>query len=108
MERIHSSRYYTFYQSDTERCFYIDFGHKLVRFTFCELLSLRQKVWAIDIESHFDDEVNPHGLEILSLCNKEHLFILNTLEVLDLKDLLTGAFFMLDIAAQHPVLASKA
>lgn len=107
MERIHSSQYYTFYQSGTERCFYIDFGHKLVRFPFCELLSLRQKVWAVDIESHFDGS-NPHGFEILSLCNKEHLFVLNTLEFLDLKDLLTGAFFMLDIGAQHPMLASKA
>lgn len=107
MERIHSSQYYTFFQSDTEKCFYIDFGQKLVCFRFCELLSLRQKLWDINIESHFDGD-NPHGFEILSLCNKEHLFILNTLEVLDLKNLLTGAFIVLEIAGQNSFLAQKA
>ncbi|SIS40999.1 hypothetical protein SAMN05421766_101651 [Zobellia uliginosa] len=107
MERIHSSQYYTFFQSDKERCFYIDLGQKLVRLSFCQLLSLRQKVWGITIEHHFDEEVNPHGLEILTLCNREHLFVLNTLEILDLKALLSDVFFVLGIAAQTPSLTSK-
>ncbi|WP_047247182.1 hypothetical protein [Maribacter thermophilus] len=107
MERIHSSQYYTFFQSKTEKCFYIDFGQKVVGFRFCELLSLRQKIWAINIETHFDG-ANIHGFEILSLCNKEHFFILNTLEVLDLKDLLSGAFYILGIGTQDSVLATKA
>ncbi|CAM4296882.1 hypothetical protein ZORO111903_12180 [Zobellia roscoffensis] len=106
MERIYSTQYYTFFQSDKERCFYIDLVQKVVRLSFCQLLALRQKVWSINIENHFDDDFNPHGLEILSLCNKEHLFVLNTLEVLDLKELLTGSLFLLDIAAQTPSLTA--
>ncbi|MUH34243.1 hypothetical protein D9O36_00155 [Zobellia amurskyensis] len=107
MERIHSTQYYTFFQSDKERCFYIDLGQKVVRLSFCQLLALRQRIWSINIENHFDEDINPHGLEILALCNREHLFVLNTLEVLDLKELLTGAFFLLDIAAQTPSLSPR-
>ncbi|MDB2606811.1 hypothetical protein N9Y48_03420 [Zobellia sp.] len=107
MERIHSTQYYTFFQSDKDRCFYIDLGQKVVRLSFCQLLALRQRVWKVHIEDHFDEEINPHGFEILSLCNKEHLFILNTLEILDLKELLTGVFFLLDIAAQAPSLSQR-
>jgi hypothetical protein len=33
------------------------------------------------------------------LCNKEHLFILNTLEVLDLKKLVSNSFVSLGLSA---------
>ncbi|MAU71467.1 MAG: hypothetical protein CML04_05160 [Pseudozobellia sp.] len=107
MELIHSSNYYAFFQSDKERCFYIDFGQKVVRLSFCQLLALRQKVWAIRIEDHFDGELNAHGFEILALCNKEHLFVLNTLEILDLKELLIGAFSLFDICVPTSTRAQR-
>ncbi len=64
--------------------------------SFCQLLSLRQKLINIDLETHFNGE-NLHGMEILMLCNKEHLFIFNTLEILDLKKLLKNTFTALEI-----------
>lgn len=98
MEAVFSSKYYTFFQSDKERCFYIDLGQKVVRLSFCQLLALRQKVSNIRIEDHFDAELNTHGFEILALCNKEHLFVLNTFEIIDLKELLAGAFAMFEVS----------
>lgn len=64
--------------------------------SFCQLLSLRQKLINIDLETHFNGQ-NLHGMEILLLCNKEHLFIFNTLEILDLKELLSKTFTSLEI-----------
>ncbi|MFN4762314.1 hypothetical protein ACKGJN_04250 [Gillisia sp. Q332] len=64
--------------------------------SFCQLLSLRQKLINIDLETHFNDR-NLHGMEVLMLCNKEHLFIFNTLEILDLKELLNNTFTTLEI-----------
>ncbi|WP_089886743.1 hypothetical protein [Kriegella aquimaris] len=107
MEIIHSSRFYSFFQSDKERCFYIDLGQKTVRLSFCQLLSLRQKIRNIDIEDHFDGDGNKHGFEILALCNKEHLFILNTHEILDLKELLVGAFLVLDMGLSTSSIPQK-
>lgn len=108
METIHTSQYYSFFQSDKERCFYLDLGQKLVKLSFCQLLALRQKVWNIRIEDHFEDDGNVHGLEILVLCNKEHLFVLNTLEVLDLKELLVNVFSFLEIGTRTTQIARTA
>ncbi|MDT0643441.1 hypothetical protein RM553_11420 [Zunongwangia sp. F363] len=96
MKRLFSSQYFTSYQCDKGRCFYVDFNHKIVKLSFCQLLAFRQQVKNINPESHFNGK-NKHGLEILMLCNREHLFILNTMEVLDLQELVHGTFGMLEL-----------
>ncbi|WP_067036517.1 hypothetical protein [Allomuricauda sp. CP2A] len=98
MNVIYQSTYYTLYQSVKERSFYVDFGQKMVRMSLCQLLSLRYKVMSIPIESHFDGDLNEHGFEVLLLCNKEHLFVLNTYEILDLKQFVEQSFVALGLS----------
>ena len=100
MNVIFQSTYYTLYQANNERCFYLDFGQKTVRMSLCQLLSLRYKIMGINIEDHFDSDLNSHGFEVLMLCNKEHLFILNTLEILDLKNLVENSFMAIGLSAK--------
>lgn len=97
MNLLYNSYYFASYQSDRDRCFYLDFGHKQVKLTFCQLLSLRQKVNRINLDSHFDNDLNYNGIEILTLCNREHLFVLTTLQVIDLKQLIKATFGMLEL-----------
>ncbi len=99
MNVIFQSTYYTLYQATNERCFYIDFGQKMARMSLCQLLALRHKVINIAIEDHFDSDLNAHGFEVLMLCNKEHLFVLNTLEILDLKNLIAQSFVEIGLSA---------
>ncbi len=101
MEVLYISKFYTLYQADTERCFYLDLGQKTIRLSFCQFLALRHKVMSISIESHFDSNLNKHGFEMLMLCNKEHLFILNTLEVLDLKYLIDHSFSLIEKGTEN-------
>lgn len=96
---LSKSKYYTLHQSDEERCYFIDFGNKSVKTSFCQLLALREKVKNINITNHFYSSENKHGLEILTLCNKEHLFILNTSEILDLTFLIKDSFIALGLSA---------
>ena len=98
MNVIFQSTYYTLYQAANERCFYVDFGQKTVRMSLCQLLALRHKLMSITIEHHFDSDLNAHGFEVLMLCNKEHLFVLNTLEILDLQKLVSNSFVSLGLA----------
>lgn len=49
----------------------------------------------MDLEAHFDSERNPNGLEILTFCNRRHLIVLNTYEVIDLKEMMQNAFAIL-------------
>lgn len=103
MNVIYRSTYYTLYQGKGQRCFHVDFGQKVVRMSLCQLLALREKVNSIPIEHHFDGSLNKHGFEILLLCNKEHLFVLNTLEILDLKELVENGFVALGLSAGRAV-----
>lgn len=96
MKLIYKSRFFSSFQCDTTRCFYVDFGHKKVSMNFCQLLSLRHKVSNIDISTHFE-ATNSSNIELLSLCNREHLFVLDTLQILDLKELLKGTLGMLEL-----------
>ncbi|SHG50881.1 hypothetical protein [Flagellimonas flava] len=106
MNTIYRTTYYTLYQATSDRCFYIDFGQKVVRISFCQLLAIRHKVLSISIEDHFDSEMNKHGLEVLQLCNKKHLFVLNTLEILDLKELMEQGFLHMGLSATPGVLSA--
>ncbi len=76
----------------------MDFGQKMVRMPLCQLLALRYKVMSIPIENHFDGDLNKHGFEVLLLCNKEHLFVLNTYEILGLKQFVEQSFMMLGLS----------
>ena len=99
MNLLYTSYYYSSYQCDNKRCFFVDFGEKPVKMSFCQLLALRQKVNAIDLNSHFDSSMNFHGIEILTLCNRDHIIILDTLQVIDLKQLIKATFGMLELNA---------
>lgn len=96
MKTLYQSRFFTSFQSDRGRCFYVDFGQKKVKMSFCQLLSLRQKVLNINMESHFNNP-HHHGFEIVMLCNKEHLFAFSTLEIIDLRELIKNTLTTLEI-----------
>lgn len=96
MTLLYQSEFFTSYQADRGRYFIFDLGHKRIKLTFCQLLAFRQKVKSINIDAHFTGE-NPHGMEILLLCNREHMFIFNTIEVVDLLQFVKGTFAMLEL-----------
>ncbi|WP_036157061.1 hypothetical protein [Maribacter forsetii] len=97
MKVVFRSKFYTLYQSDKEKCHYLDMDQKTIKLSFCQFLALRTKVRNISIEDHFDSDLNKHGFEVLMLCNKEHLFVLNTVELLDLKSLVEYGFLSFDV-----------
>ncbi len=99
MELIFSSTYYSSYQSSEERCYYIDFGHKMVKISFCQLLSLRYKAKQMSTFDYIDNLLNHNDTVLLSLCDKEHLILLDTLMVLDFVDLMKGTFAMIELNA---------
>ena len=96
MNLLFQSRYFSSYQSDRDRKFVFDCGHKCIQLSFCQLLAFRQKVLRIDLDAHFTGE-NKHGIEILVLCNKEHILVFDTHQVIDLKEFMKGTFAMLEL-----------
>lgn len=96
MNLLYESTYFRSYQCDTQRCFFLVYGEKVLKLSFCQLLAFRTKVNSIDLDAHFNGS-NTHGIEILSLCNREHLLILDTYQVIDLKELLKATFGIFEL-----------
>lgn len=97
MNLLYQTKYFAAYQCDLKRCFCVDFGQKPIHLSFCQLLALRKNVNAIDLEAHFDPDRNANGVEILVLCNREHILVLDTYQVIDLKELITSTFALLEL-----------
>jgi len=97
MELLYASKYYKSYQSTKDRCFYIDFGHKMVKISFCQLLSLRYKAKSLSSSEHMQLMLNHHDITLLTFCDKEHMVMLDVIQVLDFTDLIKGTFAMIEL-----------
>ncbi|HSP12043.1 MAG TPA: hypothetical protein VLO29_05915 [Salegentibacter sp.] len=96
MNTLYTAQNFTSSQCDTSRAFYIDFEHKIVKLSFCQLLAFREQVKNINLDAHFSGK-NKHGIEILVLCNRSHILIFDTFDCIALKELMQGTFAMLEL-----------
>lgn len=92
MDLIYSTRFFGLYQCPLKRCFLFKTPHKQVSLNTCQLLILRKKIAELDVEAHFYAELNPFGMEILLFNNRQEVLILNTQQLIDLKQLFNTAF----------------
>ena len=94
---VFSTKQGAVYQSDVERCWYIDFAGKVARFDYRCLLKLRKAVYHIDIEQTFLNNAKSPDVEIIFICACDHCYVLSLLQIIALKELLEGAFVMLEL-----------
>ena len=85
------------FQSDKENCWYVDFSNKLARFDYRCMMKLKKAVYAIDIESLLLKSGPSADLEILFICACDHFYVLTFAEIIAFKELLEGAFVMLEL-----------
>jgi len=85
------------YQSDCENCWYIDFAGKVARFDYRCLLLLKKAVYNINIEALLLKNAKSADIEIVFICASDHCFVLTTLEIIAMKELLEGTFTMLEL-----------
>lgn len=96
MNLLYQSTNFVAYQCDKRRCFFLIHESKEIQLSCCQFIALRQKVNGVDLSAHFDGR-NPSGIEILSVCNRAHLIILDTHQVLELKNLLRASFGFMEL-----------
>ena len=85
------------FQSDAERCWYVDFAGKLARFDYRNLLKLRKAVYNIDIEAVLLDSSKSADVEIIFICACDHCYVLTISQIIALKEILEGTFVMLEL-----------
>lgn len=94
---VFSTKSGALYQSDSEKCWYIDFAGKLARFDYRNLLKLKKAVYQIDIEAKLLASDNSADVEIIFICACDHSYVITLLELIQLKELLQGTFVMLKL-----------
>nr|WP_067062743.1 hypothetical protein [Mucilaginibacter sp. L294] len=85
------------YQCDAERCWYVDFAGKVAKFDYRCLLKLKKAVYNVDIEAKLLDSSKDPDVEIIFICACDHTYILTLLQIIALKEILEGAFVMLQL-----------
>lgn len=96
-EEVFATKSGALYQSDSEKCWYIDFAGKLARFDYRNLLKLKKAVYQIDIEAKLLASDNSADVEIIFICACDHSYVITLLELIQLKELLQGTFVMLKL-----------
>jgi hypothetical protein len=94
---IFSTKYGAIYQSDAERCWYVNFAGKVAKFDYRCLLKLKKAVYNVDIEAKLLQSSKDPDVEILFICACDHCYILSLLQIIALKELLEGTFVMLQL-----------
>jgi hypothetical protein len=94
---VFSTKNGAIYQSDAERCWYVDFAGKVAKFDYRCLLKLKKAVYNVDIEAKLLESSKGPDIEILFICACDHFYILSLLQIIALKELLEGTFVMLQL-----------
>jgi len=97
MTPLFSTEYGSTYQSDQDRCFYLNFQGRQLPMSVCSLIAFKKKVDAIDLVSMLTDESDYADIALVSTCRQEAFFVLSIREVIELKELLAGTLVMLEL-----------
>jgi hypothetical protein len=94
---VFSTKQGAVYQSDAERCWYVDFAGKVARFDYRCLLKLKKAVYNVDIEAKLLQTSKDPDVEIIFICACDHTYILTLMQIIALKELMEGTFVMLQL-----------
>ncbi|WP_237088309.1 hypothetical protein [Nubsella zeaxanthinifaciens] len=96
-EEVYATDNGVVFQCDLEKCWYIDFAGKLARFDYRNFLKLKKAVYQINIEEKLLSSDQTADVEIIFICACDHAYVLSLLQLIQLKELLQGAFTMLEL-----------
>lgn len=85
------------YQCDRKRCFGIEFCGEITEFKLPCFFALKKLIDNIDIESMALNPSKSSDVEIISPCGSERCYVLTLQELIEFKELLSGARVMLQL-----------
>lgn len=82
-------------QCDVSEKFIVSLFDQEIALKLCELIAFKKKVNEVDIGAMFDN--NHPGIELVSLLQCDRIFVFGIREILELRDLFSGSFAMLEL-----------
>ena len=97
LKEIYSTRRGSVYQCDSKRCFVVDFAGEMTEFKLPCFFALKKLVDSIDLEGMALNPSKSSDIEIISPCGSDRCYVLTLPELIEFKELLTGARVMLQL-----------
>lgn len=85
------------YQSNQDRCFWVEFNGRLTPYRVPCLYKLKKAIDMIDLDMMATNPSTVYDYEIISPCSCSHCYVLTLTEVAEMKQLLSGTKVMLEL-----------
>ena len=85
------------YQCDQKRCFGIDFGGYMTEYKLPCFFALKKLIDGVDLDAMALNSRKSSDFEIISPCGSERCYVLSLSQLLEFKELLSGARVMLQL-----------
>lgn len=89
-EEVFSTKGATIQQCDRSESFVLTFGKEEISFKLCDLHAFKRKIMAIDVMELLDS--SSPDFELIHLKHCDRFLILDTFQILEFRELLSGTF----------------
>lgn len=97
VEEVFRTEFGAVYQCSRKNCYWLDFNGTTTSFSVSDFVLFRKKIDSIDVVRMLCDSSRTFDFEIIMPFRTERCFILSAADVLNLRDILAGAKFVLEL-----------
>jgi len=97
VEEVFSTTAGTVYQCSRKNCFWLAYNNSTTSFSVSDFLKFKKRIDTIDVERMLNDTTRSSDFEIVMPFRTERCFILSVENILELRELLNGAKFMIEL-----------
>lgn len=100
VEEIFKTENGAMYQCSRKNCYWLEFQNTTTSFRVSDFLTFKKRIDQIDIEKMLCDSSRTSDFEIIMPFRTERCFILSVEDILNLREILDGAKFMIELNGQ--------
>jgi len=97
IEEIYRTEHGAVYQCSRKNCYWLEYGRTATAFRVSDFRLFKKHIDGIDVQRMLTDASPGAGVEIVMPAGTERCFVLTVRDVLHLREILSGAKFMIDI-----------
>lgn len=100
VEEVFKTEVGAVYQCSRKNCYWLEFQDTTTSFSVSDFLLLKKRIDSIDIENMLCDSSRSSDFEIVMPFRTERCFLLSVEDILNLREILDGAKFMIELNGQ--------
>lgn len=100
IEEVFSTPHGAVYQCSRQNCYWLEFQGNTTAFRISDFFMFKKRVDSVDIADMLSDTARTADFEIIMPFRSERCFILSVQDILRLRDILSGAKFMIQLNSE--------